>query len=154
MTPTEAVKLCRMVKAICPAQAMDEYTPDTWHELLGDLDLGVAVAAVKELGQTHRFIAPADIHAEVARRRREILASTTTAAEPEWLAALDGDEHTAAYLQWRRDRQDRMLRGEPEPAEPPRKVVKRDLKELEAQVTNLAKSKGAKRTNMPTEESA
>ncbi|WP_156367923.1 hypothetical protein [Aeromicrobium sp. Leaf291] len=137
-----------MVKAICPAQAIDEYTPDTWHDLLGDLDLGVALAAIKELGQTHRFIAPADIQAEVARRRRELLANTTTAAEPEWLAALEGDQHTVAYLQWRRERQDRILRGEPEPTEPPRRIVKRDLTELEAEVKKIARDKGAKRDDL------
>lgn len=145
MTPTETVKLCRMVKAICPAQAIDEYTPDTWHDLLGDLDLGVALAAVKELGQTHRFIAPADINAEVDRRRREILNSLTTSEEPEWLAALEGDEHTRGFLQWRRDRQNRMLRGEPEPVEPPRQITERKLGPI---VQAIAKDMGAKRTEL------
>lgn len=147
MTPTETVKLCRMVKAICPAQAIDEFTPDVWFDLIGHLDARVAGAAVKELGQTHRFISPADITAEVDRRRREVLANTVSDSEPEWLERLEGEEHTREYLRWRRERQNRMLRGEPEPDEPPRQITERKLGPI---VKAIAKDMGARRTELDT----
>ena len=34
MTPTESVTLCRLAAAACPQQAIDEWTPDIWHELM------------------------------------------------------------------------------------------------------------------------
>lgn len=71
MTPTEAVKLTRLVKAICPQQAFDEYTADAWSELLADLNIADATRAVKQLGQRQVFIAPAEIRAEVRRIRSE-----------------------------------------------------------------------------------
>ena len=37
MTPQETLLLTRYVKACCPQQAMDDFTPDAWHDLLGDL---------------------------------------------------------------------------------------------------------------------
>ena len=38
MTPTECVRLVRLVKAIAPAQTFDEMTPDMWHPLLEDVE--------------------------------------------------------------------------------------------------------------------
>lgn len=69
MTPTEAVTLCRYVKAICPQQAVDEYTPMAWADLLGDLRFVDAKEAARTLGQTKHFIDPADIRQEVRRAR-------------------------------------------------------------------------------------
>ena len=46
MTPHETLLLTRYVKACCPQQAIDEYTPDAWHDLLGDLSLADCRAAV------------------------------------------------------------------------------------------------------------
>jgi hypothetical protein len=69
MTPTEAVLLCRYVKAACPQQHIDEYTPDAWGDLLGDLRFADAKEAARNLGQRQHFIDPADIRAEVRRIR-------------------------------------------------------------------------------------
>ena len=71
MTPTETVMLTRYVAACCPQQAMDEYTPDAWHDLLGDLDLATAKAAVAAVARRQPFVAPAEIRAEIAAMRAD-----------------------------------------------------------------------------------
>ena len=69
MTPAEAVMLCRFAKACCPQQAFDEYTPDAWFELLGDLRFDECKAAVVEVTKRQPFCAPAEIRAQVRRIR-------------------------------------------------------------------------------------
>lgn len=66
MTPSDAVILTRYVAACCPQQAIDEYTPDAWYDLLGDLELGAAKAAVMAVARRQPFVAPAEIRAELA----------------------------------------------------------------------------------------
>jgi hypothetical protein len=66
---TEAVILCRYVKAICPQQKFDEYTPDAWYELLGDYSLNDCKEAARTVGQRQPFIAPSEIITEVRRVR-------------------------------------------------------------------------------------
>lgn len=84
MTPTEAVKLCRIVAAACPQQALDEYTPDTWHDLLGDLEFADCRAAVGVIGMRQPFVAPSEIRTEVRRIRAERIArSVIPAPAPE-----------------------------------------------------------------------
>lgn len=73
MNNQETVKLTRLVKAMCPQQAMDEYTADTWCELLADLRLTDCTEAVKRLGQEQPFIAPSEIRAAVRKIRTDRL---------------------------------------------------------------------------------
>lgn len=75
MTPTETVVLVRYVKACCPHQAMDEYTPDAWYDLLGDLALADCKQAVQAVARRQPFVAPAEIRSEVRRIQDERLAS-------------------------------------------------------------------------------
>jgi hypothetical protein len=69
LKPTEAVKLTRTVKALCPHQAIDAYTPDAWHVVLGHLDLADCMEAVAAINGRQPFIAPSDIIAEIASQR-------------------------------------------------------------------------------------
>jgi hypothetical protein len=69
VNPEQTIALARIVKAVCPAQAWDEATPDVWVVLLADVSFTDGQAAVLALGRAQRFIAPADIIAEVARVR-------------------------------------------------------------------------------------
>lgn len=64
--------LCRFTKACCPQQAIDEYTPDAWHELLGDLDFEDCKQAIIEVAKRQPFVAPAEIRQQVRliRHRR------------------------------------------------------------------------------------
>jgi hypothetical protein len=82
MKHAEAVQLTRLVHAICPQQAIDQYTPDAWSELLGDLRTQDCMAAVRNLGKRQVFIAPAEIRTEVRRIRNERLAATPDPIPP------------------------------------------------------------------------
>lgn len=67
MNETQMAILVRDVKALCPAQKFDEYTPDAWLEVIGDLDYDDAHAAIVALGRQQPFIGPSDIATEVRR---------------------------------------------------------------------------------------
>jgi hypothetical protein len=76
VTPDEIVILARYVRALCPAQKFDEYTPDAWGDVfartpysLADCRQGAARAAAKR-----PFVSPAEILAEVRTIRDERLA--------------------------------------------------------------------------------
>jgi len=71
MTPKEAVLLTRYVKACCPQQQIDEYTPDAWHDILGDLRLEDCRAAVAAIKQRTVFVDPSEIRAEVKYMRQQ-----------------------------------------------------------------------------------
>lgn len=69
MNAQEAALLCRYVRACCPQQAIDEYTPTAWADLLGDVRLEDAKEAVRRVVGRQPFVAPAEIRAEVRRIR-------------------------------------------------------------------------------------
>jgi len=81
MNEIELAKLLRFVHALCPAQKFDEYTPDAWELVLGDIPFDDARAALKTLGQQLRFIAPSDIAQEVRRVRNVRAAQYTDYAD-------------------------------------------------------------------------
>lgn len=97
MTPTETVMLCRYLVACCPQQHMDEYTPDAWHDLLGDLPLDVAKLAVQRVAQRQPFVAASEIRAEAAAIWRE-----QQPARPQ--LALVADDRTPEQIETTRKR--------------------------------------------------
>ena len=104
MNNQEAVVLTRLVAAACPQQAIDEYTPDAWFDLLSDLSFEDCRAAVVTVGRSQAFIAPSEIRAEVRRIRNERVArALIPAPDPEladdpaaYRAALAGSVRMAA----------------------------------------------------------
>lgn len=99
MKDTETVVLTRYVKACCPQQQFDRYTPDAWHKILGDLPFADCEAAVTELAKQQPFIAPCDIRGEVRRiREARIAAADIPPPPPELtsdLAAYNAALHAA-----------------------------------------------------------
>ncbi|WP_369183307.1 hypothetical protein [Streptomyces sp. Y1] len=69
MNPAETVLLARYVRALCPQQKFDEYTPDAWHDVLGDYELQDCKQAAAEIARRQPWIAPAEIIDEVRRTR-------------------------------------------------------------------------------------
>ena len=69
MNAEQAVDLCRYTAAACPQQHFDELTPLAWADLLADLRLEDARAALRNLAKTQTFISPAEIRTEVRRIR-------------------------------------------------------------------------------------
>jgi hypothetical protein len=67
----ETAILVRVVRATCPAQKIDEYTPDAWHPILAGISLEDARQAVAALGAELPFIAPADIVKHVRKTRTD-----------------------------------------------------------------------------------
>ena len=61
MNAEEAIKLCRFVKAACPQQAIDEYTPDAWLVLLEPYRFEDCRQAAVDLARAEPFVAPAEI---------------------------------------------------------------------------------------------
>lgn len=95
MNHQEAAALTRYVKACCPQQAIDEYTYDAWHDLLGDLSLQECREAVAAVARRQPFVAPAEIRAEVRRVREERIAAVALPA-PDHEAAKDPEVYKRA----------------------------------------------------------
>ncbi|MGW7334297.1 hypothetical protein ACWGIU_38030, partial [Streptomyces sp. NPDC054840] len=71
MTPDETVVLARYVRALCPQQKFDEYTPDAWHDVLGDYPLVAARRAAATVARRQPFISPAEIIEVIEQQRAE-----------------------------------------------------------------------------------
>ena len=112
MTLEEVVKLCRLVKALCPSQQLDRYTPDAWALTLGHLDYDDAKTAVAKLASTEtepgkaRYIEPGHIIGGV-RRIRE--ARLTRMPDP----PIEVRDDTRAFLAWERRTRDEIASGRP-----------------------------------------
>ena len=70
MNSREAVLLVRYVRALCPSQKIDEFTPDAWFDILAAYDLDACRSACAALAHRQPFIAPSEIITEVRRERR------------------------------------------------------------------------------------
>jgi hypothetical protein len=111
VTPREAVLLTRYVKACCPQQAIDEFTPDAWSDLLGDLRLEDCRQAAAAIARRQPFAAPAEIRAEVRRIRDSRL-------EGFRYVPVDGDDSPQVYLASLRAQRQAVADGRRE-ADPP-----------------------------------
>lgn len=91
MNREETVKLTRYIKAVCPQQAIDDFTPNAWHDLLGDVAYPDALAAVQIITGRKPFVAPAEIRDEVRRIR-------TSRLEGFQYVPVEGDDDHRIYL--------------------------------------------------------
>jgi hypothetical protein len=69
MSPDEVVILARYVRALCPGQKFDEYTPDAWHDVLADFALADARSAAAAVARKQPFVSPAEIITEIRKQR-------------------------------------------------------------------------------------
>lgn len=60
----------RFIKAVSPAQAIDEWTPNLWHDIIGHLDAEAARNAVIAVKHSQTFVDPSDIIREVEHAQR------------------------------------------------------------------------------------
>lgn len=79
MNREETTKLTRYVKAACPQQAIDDFTPDVWFDFLRDLDVDDCIRAVRAIIDRQPFVAVSEIIAEVKRIRTERLSNSDLA---------------------------------------------------------------------------
>lgn len=133
MNRADAVKLCRLVKSLCPSQTFDEYTPDAWMLILAGYDYDDAKTAVAALVSAPlepgraRYIEPGHIIGGIDRLRRKRL----EAAMPEPPSGLD----TRAYLDWLRRTRAQIANGHtptPSDAPPARPELVAEIRQIAA----------------------
>lgn len=100
MSPEDAVRLCRYVKACCPQQAIDELTPLAWADHLADVPYEDAKAAAKEITSKQPFVTIAEVLAVVRRIRAKRITEAGDLTPPPPPAELEHDE--AAQIAWQR----------------------------------------------------
>ncbi|MBC7955291.1 MAG: hypothetical protein H7Y33_05400 [Cytophagales bacterium] len=111
MNTAEVIALCKMVKAFCPSQQFDQYTPDAWALLLGDQPFDDARAAIIEIGRRplepgkSNYIEPGHIIGGIKRIRAKRLEATPIPAPP---AAL---ETPAEQIAWQRHAREQIAAG-------------------------------------------
>jgi len=93
----ETIALTRYVQALCPAQKLDQYSADAWHDVLGDLPLGLAKKAAAMCARQKPFVAPSEIVAAAIRLRRAVRAQIDKEAKE-----ANPPDGGAEYVQWRR----------------------------------------------------
>jgi hypothetical protein len=94
MTPDETVTLARYVRALCPQQRFDEYTPDAWHDILFPFHLAEARTAAAAIASAQPFVSPGEIAAHVRRARADRLhrhTDPTPQADPDNVAAYQAE---------------------------------------------------------------
>ena len=96
MNPLEAATLCKLAKAACPQQAIDEYTPDAWFPLLEDLRFEDAKDALFAVVKRQPFVAPAEIRAAVKQIRGDRISAFGPLPNP----PRDVEENPALYGPW------------------------------------------------------
>lgn len=106
MNETEALTLCRLAKSASPAQAMDEYTPQLWHEVLKDYRFEDCKTALIELAGEQEWLHVSHVVARVKKiRRARILAHGPI----EFPAALSNDPDAEA--RWHKQAIERIADG-------------------------------------------
>ncbi|MFF8100105.1 hypothetical protein ACF07S_10070 [Streptomyces sp. NPDC016640] len=111
MTPDETVMLARYVRALCPQQKFDEYTPDAWHDVLADYALPNARAAAAAVARKQPFVSPAEIIAEIRRTRDDRAADIQGPGLPAEVPDADPDD-VQAYLAALRGQRTRAADGQ------------------------------------------
>lgn len=101
MNAAEILQLCRAVKAFCPSQKIDQFTPDAWLTILGRYDYADARAVVEELAATPTepgkatYIEPGNIIGGINRLTAKRIAEAPVVNPPSGLTANE-------YLEWQR----------------------------------------------------
>jgi hypothetical protein len=90
----EAIALCRYVKACCPQQAIDEYTPDAWADHLADVPYADAKEACRQITARQPFVTIAEVLGIVKSIRSKRIAEAGDLTPPRGLT----DEEERAWL--------------------------------------------------------
>jgi hypothetical protein len=112
MTPEDAVKLCRYVKACCPQQAIDELTPLAWADHLEHVPYDDAKAAAKEITAKQPFVTIAEILQIVRRIRSSRIEDHPPLTPPPAPPELGPGEDVAWQLAWLKGARRRIADGE------------------------------------------
>lgn len=127
MTPEQTIKITAMVMALCPQQKFEEYTPDAWHLVLGDLDFSDTRDAVIVVCKRSPFCAPSEIRDQVRLMRDDRLRAAGQAALD---VDVDDPDDVAAYLGARREHIRRLAGGGSVPVRDETTLARRPVEEL------------------------
>lgn len=111
MNLSEARTALRKVLAYCPAQSVDEFTPEAWAEALDTVRLPDALEAIRRIGRREmepgqsRYIEPGHIRAEVRRLRAERIEKHPNLDPPSGLSV-------AELIAWQLETRTRIADGE------------------------------------------
>lgn len=100
MISTEAFALTRYVKALCPQQKFDDYTPDAWHDVLSGYTLEEARNAAAAVARRQPFVSPGEIATEIHKNRRRLMELDAETEPP----TTNPDDVTGYLAQMRRHR--------------------------------------------------
>ncbi|MFE6482421.1 hypothetical protein ACFVGN_05700 [Streptomyces sp. NPDC057757] len=112
MTPDETVILARYVRALCPQQKFDEYTPDAWHDVIGEYSLASARAAAATVARRQPFVSPAEIIDEITAQRSDAASDIQGPGLPAEIPDADPDD-VHAYLAAVKQQRTRAADGQP-----------------------------------------
>lgn len=122
MNAAEILQLCRFVKACCPSQVLDEFTPQAWGLILGRYDYADAKQAVADLVSTPlepgkaRYVEPGHIIGGIQRIRQRRLGHI---ALPEPPPGLDANE----YRTWQLRTREAIASGTYTPPDQPKAIA-------------------------------
>ena len=122
MNAADVLKLCRLVKACCPSQTLDEFTPQAWALILGGCDYDDAKQAVAELTSLPlgpgkaRYIEPGHIIGQVHRIRDRRFAALPMPEPPPGLGA-------GEYVHWLRRTREAIASGTYVPPDQPKAIA-------------------------------
>lgn len=125
MNTEETLKVCRLAKALSPAQAVDEYQPEAWHLVLRHWRYADATTALEQLGGEQEWIHVSHIVRRIRKMRRDRVLEFGTLPDPP--TSLDPAD-TEAYSRWLRTTTQAIADGTyeapaPEAIEGPRRDV-------------------------------
>lgn len=100
MNPEDTIMICRYVAACCPQQAIDEFTPQVWHDHLEPFPYEQVKTATKALTANKPFVQISELVSEVKRiRHKNYAEGMAKLSPPEWVAQSDDPQ---AYISWMR----------------------------------------------------
>lgn len=147
MNAAESLRICRLAKALSPAQAVDEYTPDAWAIVLASVRYIDAEQALMELGGEQEWIHVSHIKKRVKRIRDQRSTAFGTPTDPPPEASADPEVYHRWYAETVRAVRDGDLTREnyrptPIPAATPEQI--RSLRELVASAKSMPTEKDAR----------
>lgn len=135
MNSEEAMMLCRYAKACCPSQKFDEFTPDAWFDLLGDIDAREAKAAITAIAKRSPWVGPSEIRTQVARMQGERIKAIASLQPPAYIEAIEDEaEFDKAYRAWMRDAHRAIDAGEQPPTREPLAIESGDASAIKVRM--------------------
>lgn len=109
MNAEEALRICRLAKAISPAQAVDDFTPEAWAVVLRPHQYADAELALEQLGGEQEWIHVS----HVVRRIKRIRAGRLSAFGDLPAPPADLADRPVEYQAWQADLVRRIADGRP-----------------------------------------